>query len=70
VDTSQPVTGLTLKVERVSRRVKANRLAQSMGVSPSRVNAIEREQFPTPEVVARYVAALDTCAASPTKDAA
>lgn len=68
--TDEPITGLTLKLERVGRRVKANRLAIAMGVSPSRINAIEREQFPTADVVARYVAALDTCAASPTSGAA
>lgn len=59
-------TGLGLKVERVSRRVKANALAEAMGISKSRVSAIEREGFPSDEIVSRYRAALDTCAPSPT----
>lgn len=63
-------TGLALKVERVSRRVKATALAEAMGVSKSRVSAIEREQYPSDEIVIRYRAALDTCAPSPTSKAA
>lgn len=62
---TQP-TGLALKLERVGRRVKATLLAEAMGVSKSRVSAIEREQFPSVEIVERYRAALDTCAVSPT----
>jgi transcriptional regulator with XRE-family HTH domain len=63
-------SGLALKIERVTRRAKANALAEAMGVSKSRVAAIEREQFPSAETVARYRAALDTCAPSPTSEAA
>jgi transcriptional regulator with XRE-family HTH domain len=63
-------TGLDLKVERTRRRVKATALALAMGVSKSRVSAIEREQFPSDEIVSRYRAALDTCAPSPTSEAA
>jgi transcriptional regulator with XRE-family HTH domain len=47
-----------LKVERVSARVKQYRLAEAMGVSTSRVSAIEREEYPSPEIVARYRAAI------------
>jgi len=64
------VSGLSLKVERVQRRVKANALAAVMGVSKSRVSAIEREGFPSAEIVDRYRAGLDTCAPSPTSEAA
>ena len=60
VSTIEP-SGLALKLERVGRRVKARVLATAMGVSASRVTAIEREQFVSPEMAARYRAALDTC---------
>lgn len=63
------VSGLDLKVERIQRRVKANALADAMGVSKSRVSAIEREQFPSPEIVGRYRVGLDTCAPTPTSGA-
>lgn len=59
-------TGLDLKVERTRRRVKATLLAAQMGVSKSRLSAIEREGYPSDEIVARYRIALDTCATSPT----
>ena len=58
--TDEP-TGLTLKVERVAARVKANALAKAMGVSPSRVSSLEREQFPSRDSVRAYRAALATC---------
>lgn len=54
-------TGLTLKVERVAARVKGVDLAAEMGVSPSRLSAIEREQYPSADIVQRYRAALATC---------
>ena len=60
------MSGLDLKVERTRRRVKAKRLAAVMGVSASRITAIEREQFPSEEIVERYQSALDTCAPSAT----
>lgn len=66
----EPVTGLSLKVERTRQRVKATQIADAMGVSKSRVSVIEREQFPSPQIVARYRAALATCAANPTSEAA
>lgn len=58
--TDEP-TGLTLKIERVAARVKAKHLAHEMGVSPSRVSTLEREQFPSRESVRAYRAALITC---------
>lgn len=54
-------SGLTLKVERVAARVKAVDLAARMGVSPSRLSAIEREQYPSGDIVQRYREALATC---------
>lgn len=67
---NEPVTGLSLKVERTKRRVKAVQIADAMGVSKSRVSVIEREQFPSPQIVARYREALATCAPNPTSERA
>lgn len=66
MDTTEPITGHSLKVMRVTRRLKAWQVAAQMKVSPGRVYEVEREQFPSAEMVGRYVAALDTCVASPT----
>lgn len=63
-------TGLDLKLERVAARVKARDVASAMGVSASRVSLIEREQFPSAEVVRRYREAVATCATSPRSEAA
>lgn len=60
IDGSGP-TGHQLKVERVAARVKGVRLAAQMGVSGSRVAAIEREQYPSTETVRRYREALAAC---------
>jgi transcriptional regulator with XRE-family HTH domain len=54
-------TGHQLKVERVAARVKAKDIAAQMGVSPSRIGSIEREEFPSTEAIARYRAALSAC---------
>lgn len=54
-------TGLDLKLARVAARVKQRAIGTEMGVSESRVSAIEREAVVTPELAARYLAALDTC---------
>lgn len=62
------LSGLGLKVERTKRRVKAVQIAEAMGVSKSRVAAIEREGYPSLDITARYLAALDTCAPSPTSE--
>lgn len=61
MNANEPVTGHHLKVRRVDARVKAVQLAVAMGVSNSRVSAIEREQFPSAEVVERYLVALAQC---------
>jgi transcriptional regulator with XRE-family HTH domain len=66
---TQP-TGLDLKLERVAARVKAVDLAAAMGVHPSRISAIERDQFPTIDSVRRYREAIATCATSATSTAA
>lgn len=54
-------TGHELKVERVSVRVKAKDLAAQMGVSGSRLSHLEREQYPSAEMVVRYREALVQC---------
>lgn len=59
-----PATGLSLKLLRTARRVRANRLGAAMGVSGRRISNIEGMQFPPETLVKRYVAALDTCAPS------
>lgn len=61
MDTTAAPTGHDLKVERVSARVKQYELALKMGVSGTRISAIEREQFPSPEIVRRYRVALAEC---------
>lgn len=57
MNASRP-TGHQLKVERVTARVKGKELAARMGVSSSRLSAIEREEFPSDAMVARYRMAL------------
>jgi hypothetical protein len=54
-------TGLDLKLARVAARVKQWQIAHEMGVSPSRVAAIEREAVVSDDVETRYLAALGTC---------
>jgi transcriptional regulator with XRE-family HTH domain len=60
VDTTNP-TGLDLKLERVASRVKQHQMASVMGVSASRIAAIEREAYPSDTIVRRYRAALGAC---------
>lgn len=62
--TTSATSGLDLKLARVARRIKQKPLGDAMGVSASRVAAIEREAIVTSETVARYLAALDTCGTS------
>ena len=57
-------SGLELKLERVTARLKAQDIATAMGVHPSRISTIEHEQFPTAATVARYRKAIATCATS------
>lgn len=66
MDSNEPITGHSLKVTRVTQRVKAVQIATAMGVSKSRVSMIEREQFPSDDMISRYLAALATCASSAT----
>lgn len=54
------MTGLELKLRRTAARIRGREIAGVMGVTASRVSAIEREAFPTPETQRRYLAALDT----------
>jgi DNA-binding XRE family transcriptional regulator len=54
-------TGLDLKLARVAARVKQWQIAHEMGVSPSRIAAIEREAVVTEDTEARYLAALGIC---------
>lgn len=61
VDITASPTGHNLKVERVTARVKAKDLASQMGVSGSRIAAIEREQYPSVETVRRYRQAIVLC---------
>lgn len=64
------MTGLELKVRRVSARVKGKELAAAMGVSTSRISSIEREAVVTPAASARYLEALEKCGTSRTAEAA
>lgn len=64
------VSGLDLKLARVAARVRQNRLAKEMGVSPTRVAQLERESVITAEMIRRYRLALETCRTSRTGAAA
>lgn len=63
-------TGLDLKLERVAERVTGRALARTMGVSSSRIGHVEGSAVVTPEMVARYRAALATCVRQRTSSAA
>ena len=52
------MTGMELKLRRIGSRVTGRALAQEMGVTSSRISAIEREAIPTAETQARYLEAL------------
>lgn len=67
--TDANVTGLDLKVARTRARVKAKRIALAMGVSSSRVAALEREAFVTPEAAKRYLQAVAECRTDGTSEA-
>ena len=54
------MTGMELKLRRVSARIKGVALAEAMGVTSSRITAIEKEAVVTPETQQRYLDALDT----------
>jgi transcriptional regulator with XRE-family HTH domain len=59
---SNSFTGLDLKFARLTRGVQAREVARSLGVSPQRVSAIEAVFRPSVQMVARYLAALDSVA--------
>lgn len=63
-------TGLDLKLLRVATRLKQYQVAAAMGVSPSRVAAIERESLVTDATAERYRRALERCGTSRTTGAA
>jgi transcriptional regulator with XRE-family HTH domain len=50
---------MELKLRRIGSRVTGRALASEMGVGASRISAIEREAYPTPETERRYLAALE-----------
>jgi DNA-binding transcriptional regulator YiaG len=66
VTTNTPTTGLDLKVARVQHRLKAWQIAEAMGVSGSRVSAIEREAVVSEQMAGRYLAAVRTCSTNGT----
>lgn len=51
---------MELKLRRVGARIKGTELAGEMGVTSSRVSALEKEAVVTPEAERRYLEALDT----------
>jgi DNA-binding transcriptional regulator YiaG len=67
--TDANVTGLDLKLARTRARVKAKRIALAMGVSSSRVAALEREAVVTPEAAERYFRAVAECRTDGTSEA-
>ncbi len=54
------VTGISLKLHRVGRRVKVVDLAAAMGVTHGRVSQIESADKVSTAIAARYLAALAT----------
>lgn len=55
-------TGLDLKLARVAARLKQAQVGAQMGVSGSRIAAIEREAVVTPETAGRFLEALERAA--------
>jgi len=64
------MTGMQLKLLRIAARVKGVALARQMGVTNSRVSAIEREAVVTPEMERRYLEAMETLTNVPNVEAA
>lgn len=62
-------SGLDLKVARTRARVKAKHIAEAMGVSGSRVAALEREAVVTSEAALRYLRAVEECRTIGTSEA-
>lgn len=67
---TEQLSGLDLKVARTRARVKAKAIADAMGVSPSRVAAVEREGVVSSEMARRYLEAVETCRTRGTEPAA
>ena len=61
--TIDTTTGFGLKVRRQALGIQARRIAQLMGVSRSRVAAIEAARYPTRSARQRYLDALQRAAA-------
>jgi predicted transcriptional regulator len=61
------MTGLELKIQRVTADVRSKDIAQEMGVDPSRITKIESSRKVTPETQERYLAALATCTTKSTR---
>lgn len=70
MSTNQEPSGIDLKLERVAARVQQKHIAEAMGVSPSRVSAIESLAIVTVDTAARYRTAIDTCLLRRTSKAA
>jgi transcriptional regulator with XRE-family HTH domain len=59
------MTGLELKLRRVSLRLNVTELANAMGVSASRISHIETRDRVTPDAAERYLAAIETLTTVP-----
>lgn len=60
------ITGMTLKLERVARQVKATDLAERMGVSRAYLSTLENRYAVKPDKAENYRKALATFPAIPT----
>lgn len=60
------VDGKSLKLKRVAADVKGIDLARAMGISGSRVSAIENSRVVQPDTIERYERALATLTTSTT----
>lgn len=59
---SGKVTGLELKLARITRGVSQRDVAHRLAVSSQRIATLEATRFPTPLMCSRYAAALDAIA--------
>lgn len=53
------MTGMELKLRRIKARITGRALAAEMGITSSRISAIEREAVPTAAMQQRYTEALE-----------
>lgn len=63
-------SGKELKLLRVAADVRANRLAEAMGVTGQRISYLEGRDVVTTTAAARYLEALTTCVTNHTSEAA